>query len=104
MAATDQTVQSISDGQVRPICEAIRSLVIALENFKAQFGDSYAYLTGAGSGWVDARTDAPPHTATANDLLAFNAAVQGGSNILDAIKSNGNYTVLQSLCVRTPPL
>jgi len=96
--ATTEQIQSYVDNRVRRRSEQIRDLLEAMRDDKAVIDDIYAALTGSHSGWVDARTDAPPHLATAANVLAWNACV----TTLIATLEDGDtqYAVVQSLCVR----
>lgn len=96
-AATVQQIQNFSDQQARPICEQAYQLYLAMSQAKAQIGDVYSALTGSQSGWTDARTDGPPHLATASDLLAFNEFI---TNILAAFPGDASWPVIESLVVR----
>jgi hypothetical protein len=95
--ATPQQIQNFSDQVVRPISERARALVLAMDAAKAAIDDIYAALNGSQSGWTDVRTDAPPHLATASDILSWNTFI---SDIDTAMKNHAQYAVVLRLCVQ----
>lgn len=72
MAATNEQVQQWSDQRTRVRCEAIRALLLSLEDDNASIGEVYDNLTGSPD-WTDNRSDGPPSLLGPNDLLAINA-------------------------------
>lgn len=98
MPATADQIQRWADEHVRPRCEQIRALLNAITDDKNSISDVYeALTTGDQQNWTDARTDAPPHLATASDVLAFNTFI---TNLKTAIEADDQLPVIQSLCVR----
>ena len=95
-AATNAQVQAFVDQRVRPRCEQIRALVLAMQDDIAALGDIYANLTNNPT-WVDNRTDGPPHLLTANDVLAYNTFVNDANT---AMSKDVQYPVVLAACVR----
>ena len=50
MAATSEQVQAFVDNEIRPICEAIRSVVLKATDIRMRIDDVYANLVD-GSAW-----------------------------------------------------
>lgn len=76
MAATNAQVQAYVDQRVRPRCEQIRALYLAVKDDKASFDDIYANLNNAPT-WDDSRSDNPPHLLTPGDVLGWNTFITG---------------------------
>jgi hypothetical protein len=101
MPATNQQVQNTSDVEIRPLCDTIVELHIAVTAFLAAFGDVYANLTASNPSttWTDSRGDGPPHLATPNDLLAFNTFA---TNLKAMIEGDAQWPIVQDLSVQHP--
>lgn len=96
--ATDQQVQAFSDQRVRPHMEAIRALVLALQDDKASIDDVYAACAAQNPTWTDTRSGgAPPHLLAPSDILEYNAFITA---IISAITGNGSYPTVIKACVR----
>lgn len=91
MAGSNQQVQNWSDQRARVRCEALRNLLVTMEDDNASIGEVYANLTNSPD-WTDTRTDGPPSLLGPNDLLAINtisvqlAAILRGTLANDAAK------------------
>lgn len=68
---SDIQVETAANEQYRPASIAFRAFYLTAKARKAARDDVAIYLNGAGSGWVDTRTDGVPHLLTANDMLAL---------------------------------
>lgn len=107
MPATNAQVQNYVDQRVRPRCEQIRSLYLAIKDDKATIDDVYANLT-SGSPWSDERTDSPPHLLSASDVLAWNTFINLLINLVEgtfpdlstANSADDQYPVVLKACVR----
>ena len=97
-AASNQQVQVYSDTTVRPLCEQIRALYLNCKTAKAALNDVYANLTNSPT-WTDGRSDNPPHLATPNDMLAWNAFVSALITMIEGSEAS-DFGVIESLCVR----
>lgn len=97
--ATVQQIQNFSDQRIRPRAQQIAALAVNIAADLAEIGDVYAALTGAQSGWVDGRTDGPPHLATASDILAMNTFL---TDILAAITGDTQYPICRNLLINSP--
>lgn len=89
---SDIQVQHVADNEYRPYCETVRGLLYTGLADRAGIDDVYNYLNGAGSGWVDGRTDGPPGLLNASNMLAINSfqfnmnAILSNSLTVDADK------------------
>ena len=97
MPATDQQVQTFVNERIRPRCEAIRSLLIAMEDDIAAIDDVYAALTQQNVTWEDDRTDGPPHLLTPSDVLAINTIL---NDLKTALRTNAQLPIVLKACVR----
>lgn len=95
-AATNAQVQQYVNSRVRPRCEQIRALYLAIKDDKAAIDDIYANLTN-NPNWADSHDQNPPHLMTPNDVLAWNAFISG---FIDFVEANANYAVVLDGCVR----
>ncbi len=108
MAATDQQVQNYVDQRVRPRCEQIRSLYLAVKDDKAHIDDVYAALTAGSPTWTDQRTDFPPHLLTPSDVLAWNSFITQVISLIEgtfvdvgtANSAAGQYPIILKATVR----
>ncbi len=98
MAATNQQVQQFVDGRIRPRCEQIRNLLVAMQDDISAFDDIYAALTAQNPTWTDQRTDGPPHLLTPSDVLAVNTMLH---DLTTAISGDGQYPIVEKVCVRS---
>ena len=95
--ATDTQVQNFVDQRVRPRCEQIRALAIALQDDINEITDIYNALNVQTPTWSDNRTDGPPHLALPSDVLAFNTVLH---DLVTAITGDSQYPIIEKLCVR----
>ena len=108
MAASDAQVQAYSDQRVRPRCEQLRNLLVAIADDKATIDDIYAALTAPSPTWIDARDDFPPHLLTGNDVLAWNTFITGmqklqAGTFADLTEANSfaaQWAIILKACVR----
>lgn len=101
MSASNAQVQAFVDNRIRPRCEQVRALVIAIADDIAVIDDIYAALNVQSPTWADGRTDSPPHLAAPTDVLAINSLLHA---IQDAVNNSGQYPIAQKLCVRPATL
>ena len=94
---SDAQVQAFSDQRYRVRAEAIRNLVVAMQDDVNSSDSVYANLTQQTPTWTDNRTDNPPNKATVANLLAMNAIEH---DLITAITGDANYTAVLQLCVR----
>jgi hypothetical protein len=94
--ATDQQVQQYVNERVRPRCEQVRALLIAIKDDKASIDDVYA-ATGEGSMWTDVRNDGPPHLLVPSDVRAYNAFISG---LIAYMEASPDYPIVAKACVR----
>jgi hypothetical protein len=97
--ANVQQIQQFANERVRPHSELARQLVLAFDSDRASIDDIYQALNGSQAGWVDGRTDGPPHLLAASDVLAFN---QFAEDVRTFMKAHGQYAVVLKACVRAP--
>jgi hypothetical protein len=95
--ATSQQIQRFANERVRVRAESVRALLQAMKDDRASIDDVYQGLTNSESGWVDGRTDGPPHLLAASDILAFNTFE---ANIIAAIEGDPQLAVVLKACVR----
>jgi cephalosporin hydroxylase len=94
--ATNQQVQAYSDQRVRVRAEAFRALVEACADDKLAIDDVYAACSQPSPTWTDGRTDGVPHLAAPSDILAYNELI---TSFAAWVAAEGNYAVVQKLCV-----
>lgn len=97
MPATDQQVQQFVDERIRPRCEQIRALLLAMEDDKAAIDDVYAAVNAPSPTWEDERTDGPPHLLTPANVLAVNAFYD---QVIEVMRESAELTAVLSACVR----
>lgn len=100
--ATDEQVQQYADQRLRPRAEQIRALLAALQDDKRLIDDVYEHVSGANNvpaTWADARTDAPPHLLTKDDVLAYNAYITA---LLAPMGEAAEFATVMKACVRPP--
>src|SRR5690348_1550138 len=95
--ATDQQVQTYVDQRVRPRCEQIRSLLLAMQADKQAIDDVFAALTQSSPTWVDNRTDGPPHLLAPSDVLAWNTFI---TDAIAAFNGDAQLPIVLKACVR----
>jgi hypothetical protein len=94
--ATNAQIQVFVDQRMRPRCEQVRALLLAMQDDKLAIDDVYAALSGSPT-WVDSRTDGVPHLLVGGDVLAFNSFLDA---LIAAITGNAQYPVVRSACVQ----
>lgn len=98
--ATDEQVQAFVDGRIRPRCEQLRNLIVAIEDDIAAIDDVYEHLNGTPT-WEDNRIDVPSQLTPA-DVLAINTLynhVRNGAKGLAQVNTHSDYAVGMSACV-----
>jgi len=95
--ASNAQVQTCSDFDVRPACEATRGLKLRFDDILARFDDVYANVSDPNSTWLDQRPDHPAHLATPGDLLNFAAFA---ADVRDYIKGHAQWSIIEELCVK----
>lgn len=95
--ATDQQVQTYVSERLRPRCEQIRALVLAMQDDITAIDDVYAACAAQSPTWKDSRLDGPPHILAPNDVLAYNAFIHAA---VTALSGDGGYPVIMKSCVR----
>jgi hypothetical protein len=98
MAASDVQVQTFVDSRIRPRCEQIRALLLAINDDIASIGDVYAALTQQNPTWTDQRKDGVPHLMVSSDVLAVNAILH---DLQTAIQNNSQLPIVLLGCVRS---
>jgi hypothetical protein len=96
--ATDQQVQTFVNEHIRPRCEQIRALLLAINDDINAIGDVYAALTQPNPTWVDQRSDGVPHLMSSSDVLAVNIVLH---NLQTAIQNDPQLPVVLQSCVRS---
>ena len=87
-AASNAQVQAFVNERVRPRCEQIRALLLAMEADRASADDVYENVNDAGSTWVDVNTSNPPHLLVRTDVLAWNTFLAGLVEIIRGTSAN----------------
>lgn len=113
MAASNAQVQAFVNNNLRPRCEQIRALLLAMEADRAVMGDVYANVNDMNSTFTDSRPqDNPPHLVTTGDVLAFNTFLACMVEIIRGTSGNdaariaavqgaaGQLAVILNCCVR----
>lgn len=96
-ASNNNQVQKFVDERVRVRCEAIRDLLLAVEDDLSAIDDVYAALTQATPTWTDTRTDGPPHLLVGNDVLAMNTLF---NDLKAMLRGNAQLPIALKACVR----
>lgn len=91
-AASNAQVQAFVDNNVRPRCEQIRALLIAMETDQTLMGDIYENVNDAGSTWVDKHSGNPPHLLTRTDVLAWNTFLANLIAVIRGTIADGEKT------------
>lgn len=111
MAATTETVQQYVAERVRTWAELFRKTQLLAHDNILAIDEIYAYLI-ANPDWVEVRADFPPFILTRDDILAWNAFVQGFekfcngtfANVGEANSFAANMSVVFQACVRPPQI
>lgn len=80
MAATNEQVTHWANERTRIRCEAIRALLLSMEDDNATIGEVYANLNNSPN-WTDARVDVPNQLGP-NDILAINTFCVNLANLI----------------------
>lgn len=71
MPATPQQVQAYADSRIRPRCEQIRALLLALEDDLATITEIRDSANDPTFIWTDSRGDSPPRYLVKSDVSGY---------------------------------